>query len=83
MMARRRVMLTFPPELSAEPIIYNLGQQFGIVTNLRRADISLEQGWTEMEIEGEEEEIQEGIMWLTGKGVRVEPLEGDTAGEHY
>jgi hypothetical protein len=82
-MARRRLMLTFPPELSTEPVIHNLGQQFRIVTNLRRADISLEEGWMEMEIEGEEEEIQEGIMWLTGKGVRVEPIEGDTAGEHY
>jgi hypothetical protein len=82
-MARRRLMLSFPPELSTEPIIYNLGQEFRLVTNLRRADISHEQGWMEIEIEGEEEEIEEGIMWLTGKGVRVEPLEGDTAGEHY
>ena len=82
-MARRRLMLSFPPELSTEPIIYNLGQEFRLVTNLRRADISYEQGWMEIEIEGEEEEIQEGIMWLTGKGVRVEPLEGDTAEEHY
>jgi hypothetical protein len=67
-------MLTFPPDLSTDPIIYNLGHQFRVVTNLRKADMSLEQGWVEMEIEGEEEDLEESIMWLTGKGVRVDPV---------
>ena len=34
-MARRHVMFTFPQELIREPIIYNLGQQFRVVTNIR------------------------------------------------
>ena len=78
-MVRQRLMLTFPLELSTEPILYNLGHQFRVVTNLRRADMSFEQGWMEMDIEGEEEEIEESIMWLTGRGVRVETIEEDRA----
>ena len=37
-MVKRGVKFTFPPELIKEPIIYNLGQQFKVVTNIRHAD---------------------------------------------
>ena len=80
-MVRRRVMLTFPEDLVTEPVIYNLGHQFRVVTNLRRAVISLDRGWAEMEIEGEEVVVQESIMWLTGKGVRVDPATVDEGPE--
>ena len=70
-------MFTFPPELVKEPIIYNLGQQCKVVTNIRRADISESRGWMVLELGGEEEEIEDGIAWVTSKGVRVDPAEGD------
>ena len=73
-MAKRRVMLTFPEELIKEPIIYNLGQQFKVVTNIRRADLTNDKGWMVLELEGKEEEIEEGITWMTSKGVRVDPI---------
>lgn len=73
-MAKRRVMLTFPEELIKEPIIYNLGQQFKVVTNIRRADLTNDKGWMVLELEGKEEEIKEGITWMTSKGVRVDPI---------
>jgi len=70
-------MFTFPQELIKEPIIYNLGQQFKVVTNIRRADISEDKGWVMLELEGEEKDIEQGIAWVTGKGVRVDPVVGD------
>ena len=76
-MAKRQVMFTFPPEMVREPIIYNLGHQFKVVTNIRRADVSENRGWVVLEMEGEEEEIERGIGWMTGKGVRVDPVVGD------
>ena len=76
-MAKRRVMFTFPPELIDEPIIYRLGQQFNVVTNIRRADISENKGWVVLELEGEEENIERGIAWVTARGVRVDPATGD------
>ena len=53
-MARKQVMFTFPDELIREPIIYNLGLQFKVVTNIRRADVSESKGWVVLELEGEE-----------------------------
>ena len=76
-MAKRQVMFTFPEELIREPIIYNLGRQFEVVTNIRRADISVHKGWVALELEGEEENIEQGIAWVTSRGVRVDPLIGD------
>ena len=76
-MVKRQVMFTFPEELIKEPIIYNLGQQFRVVTNIRRADVSENKGWVVLELEGEEEEIEQGIAWVTSKGVRVDPVIGD------
>ena len=76
-MAKRQVMFTFPQELVEEPVIYNLGQQFEIVPNIRQADVSQSKGWVVLELEGEEENIEAGIAWLTSKGIRVDPVTGD------
>jgi len=76
-MAKRQVMFTFPQKLIREPIIYNLSQQFNIVTNIRRADVSENKGWVVLELEGDEKEIEQGIAWVIGKGVRVDPVIGD------
>ncbi len=67
-------MFTFPKELIKEPIIYNLGQQFKVVTNIRRADVTESKGWIILDLEGEEKEIEDGIAWAISKGVRVEPI---------
>ncbi len=76
-MVKRQVMFTFPQELIKEPVIYNLGLEFRVMTNIRRADISEDRGWVVLELEGEEEDIERGIAWVTSKGVRVDPVIGD------
>ncbi len=76
-MVKRHIMFTFPQDLIKEPIIYNLGQQFNVITNIRRADISEDKGWVVLELDGEENDIEQGITWVTSKGVRVDPIVGD------
>jgi hypothetical protein len=76
-MVKRRAKFTFPPELIKEPIIYNLSQRFKVVTNIRRADINGDKGWVVLELEGKVDDIERGIAWVTGKGVRVDPVIGD------
>ena len=72
-MAKRRVMFTFTPEVITEPIIYNLGQQFRLVTNILRADLTEDRGFIVLELDGKEEDIEAGITWAISKGVRVDP----------
>ncbi len=76
-MAKQRVMLTFSQETITEPIIYTLGQQFKIVTNIRQADLAGERGWIVLELDGEDQDIEAGIAWAISKGVRVDPFSGD------
>ena len=76
-MSRMRVHLTFPPERVQEPIIYLLGKQFDIVTNIRRADVKADYGWVALELEGTEENLKRGIAWLKEKGLTVDPIERD------
>ncbi len=72
-MAKRHLMFTFSPEVITEPIIYNLGQQFRLATNIRRADLVEDRGWIVLELDGKEEDIEAGIAWVTSKGVRIAP----------
>lgn len=74
-MTKRRAMFTFNEEQIREPIIHNLGQQFNITTNIRRAELSENEGWIVLELEGDETDIEQGIAWVTSKGVRVESVD--------
>ncbi len=76
-MAKRQVMFTFPQERVKEPIIYNLGQQFKVVTNIRRADVTEAKGWVVLELEGDEKDIERGLAWVSSKGIRIDPVIGD------
>lgn len=76
-MAKQRVKFTFVQELITLPIIYELGKNFSLITNIRRADVTEDRGWVILEIEGEMEEIERALEWVASKGVRVDPVQGD------
>ena len=71
-MVKRQFMIKYPPELLREPIIYNLSQQFHLVTNIMRADIAEDRGWMVLELEGKAADIDEGITWAISRGIQVE-----------
>jgi hypothetical protein len=76
-MAQQRVKFTFHQELITLPIIYELGKQYNIVTNIRRADVTEDRGWVILELDGDLEEIERALEWVGSKGVRVDPVQGD------
>ncbi len=76
-MAKQRVRFTFSGELVREPIIYRLGLDFDVITNIRRADVHADVGWVVLELDGNEDDIQRGLDWVGSTGVRVDPIAGD------
>jgi hypothetical protein len=58
-----------------EPLIYHLGHEFALVTNIRGATIKDDIGIVTLEIEGDEAEIDRGLEWIQTKGVKIEPIE--------
>lgn len=76
-MAKIKVRLTFPEKLINEPVIYNLGHKFQVITNIKRANVEEKVGWVVLELTGETDEIEKGIAWLKEVGVRVDPVAAD------
>ena len=76
-MAVKRVRFTFPENLIREPIIYRLGHEFRVITNVRMADVDEKTGWVVLELEGEPDEIERSLAWAQERGVRVDPVTGD------
>ncbi len=77
-MVKQKATFTFSQEAIKEPVIYTLSQQFNVITNIRRADLSDDKGWVMLEMEGRKEDIEQGIAWATSKGVRVDLMNIDS-----
>jgi ABC-type methionine transport system ATPase subunit len=71
------VYLTYPKEQVKEPLLYQVGKNFEVVTNIRQASVSDKLGLVALELDGEPEEIEKAIQFLVDKGVKVEPIELD------
>jgi L-aspartate semialdehyde sulfurtransferase ferredoxin len=72
-----KVRFTFLDRLIKEPVIYRIGRDFEVVTNIRRADIQEGIGWVILELEGEQQSINDALEWVRSLGVRVDPAVGD------
>jgi len=75
-LASLKVRITFPEDKIREPIIYDVGKNYQVVTNIRRADVTEKTGWVDLEITGEASEIELAVAGMKSKGVRVDPIEG-------
>lgn len=73
-----RLWLMYPARLITRPVIYELGKNFAIVTNVRQVSVTDEIGLVSLELDGEREEIKRAIAWLEELGVKVEPVEIQT-----
>ena len=76
-MSKQRVKFTFPTDMVKEPVIFYLGRDYNVVTNIRRADVGEDLGWVVLELDGDESDIERGLAWVGSTGVRVDPVSGD------
>ncbi len=78
-MATSRVKFTYPSDLVNQPVVYNMGKQFGVVTNIRRANVTRDRGWMILEIHGEPDNVERALAWAREQGIRVEPADDEAA----
>jgi ABC-type methionine transport system ATPase subunit len=74
-MTIQRVYLTYSQEQIKDPIIYKVGHEFDVVTNIRGASVSDHIGIVALELEGDEAEVERAIRWIADSGVKVEPIQ--------
>lgn len=72
-----RFHLTFPRERVPEPVICNVAKQFDVVFSIRRASVDAQAGWMDLQMEGEDSEVERAVEYIQSQGVRVDPIEGD------
>ena len=74
-MASLKVHITFPEGKIKEPVIYQIGQKYHVITNIRRADVTETTGWMDLELTGDPKEIERAVEGLKKMGVKVDPIE--------
>lgn len=72
---KQRVYLTFSKETVREPLIWKVGREFGVITNIRTAEVKEDMGLVGLEIEGAQGAVEQALVWLKAQGVHVEPIE--------
>ena len=75
---KTRLWLMYPSRLITRAVIYELGNKFEVITNIRQATVTPEVGLVSLELEGERSEIKKTIAWLEKLGIKVEPVEINT-----
>jgi ABC-type methionine transport system ATPase subunit len=73
-MPSRTLRLDYPPSLLRRPIINQIILDFEVSVNIIQAHITLEEGWMEIQITGEESEITRVIRWLKEVGIHITRL---------
>jgi ABC-type methionine transport system ATPase subunit len=75
--ARGRFHLTFPENLVDQPVIYELGKRFEVVTNIRRANAEERFGWVILDLDGPDQAVEDAVAWLADRGVQINRIDGD------
>ncbi|MDQ1372592.1 MAG: L-aspartate semialdehyde sulfurtransferase ferredoxin [Candidatus Thermoplasmatota archaeon] len=71
---KTKVVLTFTPDASNQPITHNLISKHNLLVNILRAEIDEVGGRMVLELSGKADSIKGGIDYLKASGVGVRPI---------
>ena len=67
-----RVQLNYPQEQVHEPILYRLIVDYGLIPDIRRANLDEHAGgFIALELSGEKDALERGLNWLEQRGIMV------------
>lgn len=78
-LSKKRVTLVFPVDQIKEPAVFTMAKKYDIMPNIRKARVTETVGEMMLELEGTEKNLQDGIKFLESRGIKVEPVTGDSA----
>lgn len=78
-LSKKQVTLVFPPDQIKEPAVFTMAKKFDVMPNIRKARVTETVGEMTLELEGTEENLKKGIKFLESRGIKVEPVTGDSA----
>ena len=74
----RRIVLSFPPLVTGQPVVYRLVKDFNLRFNIIKASVSPgEEGLLVMELSGDQKNYDKGMQYLKEVGVIIQSLNQD------
>lgn len=77
--SKKRITLVFPQDQIKEPVVFTMAKKFDITPNIRRARVTESVGEMMLELEGDDKNLEKGIKYLESRGIKVEPVTGESA----
>ncbi len=77
--SKKRITLVFPQDQIKEPVVFTMAKKFDITPNIRRARVTESVGEMMLELAGDEKNLEKGIKYLESRGIKVEPVTGESA----
>jgi len=78
-LSKKRVTLVFPQDQIKEPAVFMMAKKYDVIPNIRKARVTESVGEMMLELEGTEKNLELGIKYLESRGIKVEPVTGDSA----
>lgn len=69
--------LTFPESLVKEPVLFTVAKQYDVMPNIRRAKVSATSGEVELDLTGEEEDLDRAMAHFNQAGILIELIPDD------
>ena len=78
-LTKKRVTLVYPVDQIKEPAVFTMAKKYDIMPNIRKARVTETVGEMMLELEGTEQNLEDGIKYLESRGIKVESVSGDSA----
>ncbi|MBN1438408.1 MAG: NIL domain-containing protein [Anaerolineales bacterium] len=65
------LLLNYPPALVSRPVVASLISMFHLEVNILRAQVTREEGWLIVEIDGDPRQLSAARDWLAKEGIEV------------
>ncbi len=77
-MKKTKVVLRFPPDLTDQPVTYNLIKEYDLMVNILRGHITpKEEGMLVLEVTGTRKQLDKGMDYLAEIGIETQKLSKD------
>jgi ABC-type methionine transport system ATPase subunit len=73
-MSNQVVRLIYPLNLLDVPVINQLILRFELQVNILRAEVTSEQGWVDLQLDGNASALESALSWLSTQGIQVQRL---------
>jgi hypothetical protein len=68
---KKLLRLDYPPTVIGQPLVCHLVDQFHLLVNIMRAQVSQKEGWLILEVEGPAVQLALAKAWLLEQGLDV------------